>query len=73
MPTTEYTVTQLRHFYNAPESLNFCQFCKDNGLHRANLAEIWKASGLDETNKHEISLDLAMQTLELQLDVEKKI
>ena len=54
------TISHLRGFYNAHESLSFRQYCKDNGLGRANLAKIWKASGLEDMKKDNKPLEMAM-------------
>ena len=71
--TKANTIRHLRGFYMADESLSFRQYCKDNALGRANLAKIWKASGLDSMKKYNKPLEMAMQTLELHLEVKKKI
>ena len=73
--TTEYTVNHLRRFYNALESLSFRKFIRDNDLDRcrANLAKIWKASGLDVMKKEKKPLHLAMQNLDLHLKLKKEM
>ena len=72
--TTESAINHLRCYYTAPESLSFCQFIKNNDLDRcrANLAKIWKASGLDVMKKDKKPLSLAMQTLDLHLKLKKE-
>ena len=72
--TKEYTVTHLRCLYNAPESLSFFQFIKNNDLDRcrANLAKIWKESGLDVMKKGDKPLHSVMQTLDLHLKLKKE-
>ena len=64
----EHTIAHLCRLYKAPSDVSFRQFCKKNKLARANLAKIWKASGLDKMKQNGESVDVAMNTLRLHLN-----
>ena len=70
--TAECIITHLCRLYKAPSDVSVCQFCKNNKLARANIAKIWKASGLNEMKDNGESVDVAMKQLRLYLDQRKE-
>ena len=67
----EHTITHLCRLYKAPSDVSVRQFCKKNKLARANLAKIWKASGLDKMKENGETVDVAMNKLRLHLNERK--